>query len=60
MSAREKYFTLIDAIDRLEQVTATTFTKNSCNHNGFQIVTGAVSREELERQAKFWKEQADL
>jgi predicted Fe-S protein YdhL (DUF1289 family) len=48
MSASEKYFALLDAKDRLEEYT----------DDGI-AVEGAVSMEELERQAEFWKQQAD-
>jgi predicted Fe-S protein YdhL (DUF1289 family) len=54
MSASEKYFTLMDAMDRLEQVTT---PDNSSTQLQLQKVEGAISREELARQAEFWKGQ---
>ncbi|KAG7365573.1 DUF1289 domain containing protein [Nitzschia inconspicua] len=47
MSPKEKYFALLDAKDRLQQRTI------SPNNE----VDGAISMEDLERQARFWKEQ---
>jgi predicted Fe-S protein YdhL (DUF1289 family) len=47
MSSNEKCFALMDAMDRLEQV-----------NDAGAAVDGAVSKEELQRQADYWNDQA--
>ena len=49
MSKNEKYYALLDAADRHEEL--------QCMGNGNDVTTN-VSREELMRQAEFWKSQA--
>ena len=45
MDATEKYFTLLDAIDRMD----------SCEE-----LEGAINLNELMRQAKYWERQAKM
>lgn len=70
MSAMEKHYALLDAVDRLEAITRDNdddpddnkdHNQNPKDDNSFVIdeATTGTSRHELLRQSEYWKRQAE-
>mmetsp|Transcript_26702 Transcript_26702/g.55919 ORF Transcript_26702/g.55919 Transcript_26702/m.55919 type:complete len:139 (-) Transcript_26702:89-505(-) len=50
MDASDKYYTLLDALDRLDEATKT---------DTVDVEATGTSKEELERQAAYWRKQSE-